>query len=124
MDGVRALTELLSGASSGELYKSYSRLLREGEKCGPQITLSLLIEFHSFFFFFFFFSLFLEREFSPICENILKKEYSARIPFFFGKKFARNRIKFFLPQIATNYLQYERVHKIFYFHTLSIAKFG
>jgi hypothetical protein len=29
-----------------------------------------------------------------------------------------------LPQIATNYLQYERVHKIFYFHTLSIAKFG
>ncbi len=45
LDGERALTELLSGASSGdrhksgassgELCKSYYRLLREREKCGP-----------------------------------------------------------------------------------------
>jgi len=101
MDGERPLTELLSGASSGELYKSYGRLLREREKCGPQIRLSLLLEIHSFLNF-------LCGEFLPICENILKKNILSRIPCFLEKSSPEIELKFFChksPRITYNMIE-------------------
>jgi hypothetical protein len=98
MDGERALMELLSGASSGELYKSYYRLLREREKCGLQIRLSLLIEIHCLSFFFFFFGANL-RQFEKI---FWKRIFCHEFPVFLEKGspefelivFAINRHKF------------------------------
>jgi hypothetical protein len=63
-------------------------------------------------------------DFSQFVKNLFKKKFCHKLPLF-----ARNLPDFYLfikncKKNRHNCLQYKTVLKIFYFHTLTIAKFG
>jgi len=69
-------------------------------------------------------SKFFLADFSQFVKNISKKHILSQIPYFCQKV---SRFLFIYKKLQKNRhncLQYKRVLKIFYFHTLTIAKFG